>query len=91
MGFFNRGLKTDSQATNVYSGRDGVVDRPVVVERRRAVDASEAIPLRIDHIRNTPKRVSPTGAPIAARSDRISTSRVRRGSTIPSSQSRAEA
>ena len=43
------------------------------------------------HIRNTPKRVSSIGAFSAARSDRATTSRVVRGSMMPSSQSRAEA
>ena len=43
------------------------------------------------HIRNTPKRVSSTGALRAARKDSASTSRLRRGSMIPSSQSLADA
>lgn len=43
------------------------------------------------HILNTPKRVSPTGAFADAESDSASTSRDLRGSTIPSSQSLAEA
>ena len=43
------------------------------------------------HMRNTPNRVSSTGALAAARSDSAITSRDLRGSTMPSSQSRAEA
>jgi len=43
------------------------------------------------HMRNRPKRVSPIGALRLAESDRARTSRVFRGSTMPSSQSRAEA
>ncbi len=43
------------------------------------------------HIRNTPKRVSGIGALRAAERDKASTARDLRGSTIPSSQSRAEA
>ena len=41
------------------------------------------------HILNTPKRVSSIGAFIAAASDNASTSRLLRGSMMPSSQSRA--
>ena len=47
--------------------------------------------LREHHMRNTPKRVSSIGAFSAARSDSATTSRVVRGSMMPSSQSRAEA
>ena len=43
------------------------------------------------HIRNTPKRVSSTGAFKAAESERASTSRVSAGSMMPSSHSRAVA
>ncbi|ENT03750.1 hypothetical protein B989_00316 [Brucella sp. 56/94] len=45
----------------------------------------------LPHILKMPKRVGSTGAFSVAESDRPSTSRLLRGSTMPSSQSRAEA
>ncbi len=62
--------------------------RPAVTEGRDPHGGASAW---LHHIRNTPNRVSATGAFSAADSDSASTRRVSAGSMIPSSHSRAVA
>ncbi len=64
---------------------------PVERDRRDAIGDDDLDRFVRRHIRNTPKRVSSTGAFSAAENDRPSTRRVCAGSTTPSSQRRADA